>query len=192
MTAQRTIPAQTMAAAEQTGGDAIEIRLATLAQLFDPRDPSPFRDGGLAPEAEDYLLQRVKELPKDAPVRIVIHLPAAEATPHPPFAIAAAFTSHFAAAARAEAKTIRELLRNGRWAAAIGFVMWSLCLFLAWHATNILPTRPLTHIVQQSFIMLGWVAMWKPAEILLYDWLPPHRRHRLLERLATAEVSVRS
>jgi hypothetical protein len=192
MTAQGTIPAETMAAAKQAGSDAIEIRLATLAQLFNMRDPSPFRDGSLAPEAEEYLLQKVKGLPKDAPVRIVIHLPAAEAAPYSPTEIAAVVSGHFAARIRTETKAISELFRVGRRAALIGFATLSLCLFFAWHVTNTLPARPLTRIVQESFVILGWVSMWKPIEIFLYDWLPPSRRRRLLERLATAAVIVRS
>ena len=172
------------------GGD-IEIRLRAVAQLFDTRDPSPFREDSLAPEAEDYLLQRVKELPKDAPVRIVIHLPAAEAAEHSASEIAAVVTGHFAARARTESKTISELFRIGRRAALIGFATLSICLFLAWHITNTFSARPLTRIVQESFVILGWVSMWKPIEIFLYDWLPPSRRRRALKRLAAATIAVR-
>jgi hypothetical protein len=178
-------------AAETTGGD-IEIRLRALAQLVNDRDPSPFREGSLVPEAEDYLLQKVKGLPKDAPVRIVIHLPAAEAAEHSAIELGAVVTEHFAARTRTETKAIRELFRIGRRAALIGFVTLSLCLFFAWHVTNTLPARPLTRIVQESFVILGWVSMWKPIEIFLYDWLPPSRRRRLLDRLATATIIVRS
>lgn len=173
-------------------GDAIEIRLRAIGQLFETLDPSPFRGAVLTPEAETYFMQRVKELPKNEPVRIVLHLPADEAVQHPPFDIVAAMTRHFADRAAMESKRIQELFRNGRRAAMIGFVVWSVCLFLAWHIPDLFPVRPLTHIVQQSFVILGWVAMWKPVEIILYDWLSPRRRQRVLERLAAADVSVRS
>jgi hypothetical protein len=186
-----TMRADKVMLAETTGGD-IEIRLRALDQLVNNRDPSPFCEGRLVPEAEDYLLQRVKALPKDAPIRIVIHLPAAEAAEHSALEIGAVVTEHFAARTRTETKAIRELFKIGRRAALIGFATLSLCLFFAWHVTNTLPARPLTRIVQESFVILGWVSMWKPIEIFLYDWLPPSRRRRLLRRLATAEVIVRS
>jgi hypothetical protein len=34
------------------------------------------------------------------------------------------------------------------------------------------------------------VALWRPAEIFLYEWLPIARRRALLARLARAEVTV--
>jgi hypothetical protein len=176
----------------ETANSAIEIRLRELGQLFNTFEASPFHEGIIAPEAEEYLLQRVKDLPKNQPVRIVLHLPAAEAAQHSPADIAAALASHFADRATAESKGIHELFRNGRRAALIGFVTLSICLFLAWHITNTMPARPITRILQESFVILGWVSMWKPIEMFLYDWLPPSRRQRLLERLAAAEVIVRS
>lgn len=174
---------------EKRGGD-IEIRLGAFSQFF-TLEPSPFREGRLTEEAEEYLLQRVKDLPKNEPIRLVIHLPVDEAARHSPSDIAAAVTGHFTTCAAAESKSIRELFRTGRRAALIGFATLSVCLFLAWHITNTLPARPITRILQESFVILGWVSMWKPIEMFLYDWLPPGRRRRLFRRLAAAEVIVR-
>ena len=75
-----TVIGETAMRAEKTGGD-IEVRLCRLSQLFTDFDPSPFREGNLTTEAEEYFLRRAKELPKNQPVRIVIHLPADEAAP---------------------------------------------------------------------------------------------------------------
>jgi hypothetical protein len=176
--------------AENSGGD-IEIRLRDLSQLFTDLDPSPFREGSLTTEADKYLLLKTKELPENQPVRIVIHLPAAEAMERSAANIAAAMTSHFASCANAESKKISELFRAGRRAGLIGFVTLATCLLLAWHVTENLPARPITRIVQESFVILGWVSIWKPLEMFLYEWLPPDRRRRLLLRLAAAEIVVR-
>ena len=181
---------ETAMRAEKTGGD-IEIRLRDLSHLFIGPDPSPFREGNLTPEAEEYFLQKTKDLPKNQPVRIVIHLPADEAARHSPPDIAAAMTHHFASSANAESRKLRELFRTGRGAGLIGFATLATCLFLAWHVTENLPARPITRILQESFVILGWVSIWKPLEIFLYEWLPPDRRRRLFRRLAAAEVVIR-
>jgi hypothetical protein len=185
-----TVIGETAMPTERTGGD-IEVRLSELSQLFCSLEPSPFRAGTVATEAEEYFLQKAKELPKNQPVRIVIHLPANEATQRSPSDIAAAITSHFASRATDESKRIRELFRTGRGAGLIGFATLSTCLFLAWHVTENLPARPITRILQESFVILGWVSIWKPLEMFLYEWLPPDRRRRLFRRLAAAEVVIR-
>ena len=86
-----TVIGETAMRAEKTGGD-IEVRLRGLSQLFTDPDPSPFREGNLTTEAEEYFLLKAKELPKNQPVRIVIHLPADEAARRSPPDIAAAMT----------------------------------------------------------------------------------------------------
>lgn len=172
--------------------DVIDVRLSHLSQLFDSVDPSPFREGRLTAGAEEYFLRRVKAQPGNQPVRIVIHLPAKEMMRSPPFDIAAALTGHFAACAAGESKRIRESIRTWRQAALIGFVVLSICLFLAWQISDNLPPRPMTRILQESFVILGWVSVWKPIETFLYELLPPGKRRRqhLLLRLASAEVIV--
>jgi hypothetical protein len=174
-------------------GGGIDIRLRDLSQLFRSPDPSPFRDGNLTTDAEDYFLRRAKEQPEGKPVRIVIHLPAKDRMRHPSFDIADALTSHFAACAAAESKRMRESIRTWRQAALIGFAMLSICLFLAWQVSYNLPARPITRILQESFVILGWVSVWKPIETFLYELLPSgqRRRRHLLHRLLSAEVVVR-
>ncbi|WP_448204858.1 hypothetical protein [Azospirillum sp. sgz302134] len=183
---------QTTARADRRSG-GIEIRLCDLSQLFRSLDPSPFREGNLTADAEEYFLSKAKEQPEDRPVRIVIHLPHGTLSRGPSFDIAAALTGHFAACAAAEAKRRHESVRIWRQAALIGFVMLSVCLFLAWQISHHFPARPMTRILQESFVILGWVSVWKPIETFLYELLPSRqhqRRHRLL-RLSSAEVLVR-
>ena len=83
-----------------------------------------------------------------------------------------------------ESEDLRELFRYGRKALLIGFVTLSVCLFLAWYVSYNLPTRPVTRLMQESFVILGWVSMWRPIEIFLYDWLPLARRRKLFQRLS--------
>lgn len=185
--------AETRVRAENAGSD-IDIRLRHLSQLFDSLDPSPFREGALTEEAEVYLMKKVQDLPDEKPIRIVIHLPADEAVRSLQPEIAAAFTGHFAFCERIESKHFKEELRAWRQFALIGFAALSTCLFLAWQIAHNLPARPLSRILQESFVILGWVSVWKPIETVLYDLLPParRRRRRLLRRLAAADVILRT
>ncbi len=42
--------------------------------------------------------------------------------------------------------------------------------------------------VEESFLILGWVANWRPLEIFLYDWWPLVRQRHLYRLLSVASV----
>jgi hypothetical protein len=39
-------------------------------------------------------------------------------------------------------------------------------------------------IFGEGMSIVGWVAMWRPLEIFLYEWMPIRRRCRMLAKLA--------
>jgi len=54
----------------------IELNLSRLSQLFNSLDPSPFRERDLDLDAEEYIVGSAEEIPRQRPLRLVIHLPA--------------------------------------------------------------------------------------------------------------------
>lgn len=47
-------------------------------------------------------------------------------------------------------------------------------------------------IFGEGMLIIGWVAMWRPLEIFLYEWVPIRRRCRILAKLAEMPVIVQS
>jgi hypothetical protein len=58
------------------------------------------------------------------------------------------------------------------------------CLLAARLVSGFLGDVPFRKIVEESFLILGWVANWRPLEIFLYDWWPIARRRDLYRRLS--------
>src|ERR1700740_269018 len=52
----------------------IEVHLAELKQLCNSIDPSPFRNRDLDPKAEDFIVGWAKDMPRDAPLALVVDL----------------------------------------------------------------------------------------------------------------------
>lgn len=175
---------------DQNGRAVIELRLRDGAQLFNTLDPFPFREGDIALEAEEYIVDWARDLPKDEPIAIVVHLERPNSASRPVPDLAKAITSWFAARAKAENHALHELFRDGRLAFAIGFVGLAACLFLSWLLTQG-REGPFARVLQESLIIIGWVVIWRPAEMFLYDWLPILRRRKLYRRLAAARVDIR-
>jgi len=48
----------------------------------------------------------------------------------------------------------------------------------------------LAEVFRESLLIGGWVAMWRPLEIFLYDWWPIRAEVRLYDRLAAMPVRV--
>lgn len=58
----------------QGGADLIEVNIREVQQLFDSRDPAPFRERDLDDDFVDYVVACAKELPAQHPIKILIHL----------------------------------------------------------------------------------------------------------------------
>jgi hypothetical protein len=46
-------------------------------------------------------------------------------------------------------------------------------------------------VLREGLIIAGWVAMWRPMEIFLYEWWPLRRKGHLYEKLSRMHVEVR-
>jgi hypothetical protein len=168
----------------------IEIRVEKISQLFDSLDPSPLSRRDLGARAEDYIVSSARELPARQPVAIVVHLPVAEAESLAAGQLAASFRNYFEDRAEHAALELRDLLRIGRLSLVIGMAVLALSLLV-----GVLLQKLLEGVFGQywieGLIILGWVALWRPMEIFLYEWWPIVRERNLYRHLATAEVIVR-
>jgi hypothetical protein len=166
----------------------IEIKLRRVSQLLRTLDPSPFRESDLALEAEEYLVGRALELPKSINIEIVIYLPADESSQVSSLDIAGAIRNYFDLRSQAVTREMQELFKTGRLSLVIGVTVLSVCLLLGWLFAQKISEGPLSRILGESFLIFGWVAIWKPSEIFLYAWPPLARRRKLFRRLAAATV----
>jgi hypothetical protein len=82
------------------------------------------------------------------------------------------------------------LFGRGRISLLIGLSVLALSIGLGEVSNTWLSWENMAQILHQSVLIGGWVAMWRPMEIFLYDWWPITARIRLLERLATMQVHI--
>ncbi|MDD3180570.1 MAG: hypothetical protein PHQ04_09485 [Opitutaceae bacterium] len=176
------------AASDNAPSGIIRLRLRELAQLFNSMDPSPFRDRDLDPDAEDFIVGRARELPPTEDLVLVIHL----ATPlsgERAGETEEAVRNHFTERTERKRREFRLLMRQGRVSLLVGLLFLTICLMIGNLLKN-LGATPLAGILQESFIIGGWVAMWRPLEIYLYDWWPLRAEYRVLSRLSRMQVRI--
>lgn len=182
---------------ERAAGDAIppaceviEVHVAELRQLFNSIDPSPFRERDLDPGAEEFIVAWAREAPRDARLALLVHLdrPADLSAAHG--VLREAVREFFSGRGKARRQRLRQLFRVGRRSLLIGVVFLAAMVGAGSFIENALPGRPLGAIVRESLLIGGWVAMWRPLEIFLYDWWPIRAEMMLFDRLSAMPVRV--
>ena len=87
-------------------------------------------------------------------------------------------------------RKLKVLFRVGRISLVIGLAFLTAALMLSQIVAESLASRPYGLLVSEGLLIGGWVAMWRPIEIFLYDWWPPRADARLFERLAAMPVRI--
>ena len=175
----------------QNGVVLIEIRINTLAQLFNTLDPAPFREKDLNADAEEYIVGAANELPLPTPLRLVIDVPADQLAAAERAQLPEAIHHYFAYSLEMARRRLRAELRQGRLTLAIGLVFLFVCLSLR-QLIPALWTGAAAQMVREGLIIVGWVAMWRPLEIFLYNWWPIRQICRIYAKLAEIPVEVRA
>ena len=173
--------------ADKAPAVTIELRVKAMSQLFQSFDPFPF----LNKEIEDYIVSWARIHAKNQPIKIIIHLPEKEVHTKAANQLAKAFARYFGYHADLLQHDLDELYRDGRRFLAIGMTILVSCLVVSQVAGRYLAEGPFRRLLEQGLPILGWVANWRPLEILLYDWWPLARRRDLYRRLAAASVETK-
>jgi len=168
----------------------IELNLREIGQLFNTMDPAPFPEKDLDGDAEEFIFSWVQEFPLDEPVVLVVHLNEFPADQNPQSAIEQGVHHYFAYRARLNRMEFRQLLKEGQQTLIIGILFLATCL-MAGHAIGGDESGTFRGIARESLTIAGWVAMWRPMQIYLYDWCPLRGRGKIYRKLSRMKVEVR-
>ena len=167
----------------------IELRLRELNQLFDSFDPAPFHEKDLDRDAEEFITSWAREYPPDAQLVFRLHLPADQRRFDPEKTVQESMRNYFTYRAGLARLDVRRTLQLGRTSLVVGVVFLVSCM-VARELLRSLRGADWVRFVEEGLLILGWVAMWRPLELLLYDWWPLLRRKRTYENLSRMQVEV--
>ena len=166
----------------------IELRIVSLSELFNSMDPTPFHHRDLDRDAVEFLESWALEFPPASHFRIIVHtvnMPPDDPTP----LVSEAMRNYFDYKSVLALRNLRLLLIEGRTSLVIGLVFLALCLLGA-DLLATFTTNTFFRLLKESLLIGGWVAMWRPLQIFLYDWWPIVRRRRIYRNLGHASVQV--
>lgn len=175
---------------ESPGYGAVELHVRDLAQLYNSMDPAPFHERDLDPDAEQFILDWAQELPGDTQIKVAIYIDIAPRDADYLQIVTNAIRTHFQRLSESSRLQLRRLLKDGRTSLFIGLSCLAASVLGGELIVRAISEGPPALVIRESLLIGGWVAMWRPIEIFLYDWWPIRNRRRVLDRLTRAEVSV--
>ncbi len=167
----------------------IEVRVRHVNQLFNTIDPSSFYERDLDPAAEEFIEEWAKELPRSGPLALLVHVDGRSPETDDGALLRHAVQQFFGRKAHFARRRLRELFRRGRGSLLVALVFLSALGMLA-NALRGVIHGPIGSILVEGLLIGGWVAMWRPLEIFLYDWWPIRAQARLFDRLAAMPVTI--
>lgn len=173
-----------------TGVEPIEVHVPDLLRLFNAIDPSPLPSRDLDPRVEEFIVSWARALPRDARLALVV-IADSSAGQEDVGAVREAIKEFFRQRSLSAGRRLTQLFRVGRKSLLIGIVFLAVAIILAGLVDRAGGARHIAALIHESMVIGGWVAMWRPLEIFLYDWWPILAERKLFERLSAAPIRVR-
>lgn len=164
----------------------VSIHVHDLAQLFSALDPSPVWDCDLDRDAAALIEKEFSEKRTARVWQLGVYAREGAWLADDVQIALRRYYERLAASAR---HRMRDEMRLGHLAliCAVAIVILSMG---ARAALDALLRGHAPRMLDEGLIILAWLALWRPAESLLYGWIPARRKGRFYERLAGIRVLV--
>lgn len=181
---------------ERTVGDeisadceVIEVRVTELKLLFNPIDPSPPSEKDLEPRVEEFIVAQARSVKREVCLALQIFVGTPDSAEERS-TVGTAVRTFFRQRSLSAGRRLNQLFRVGRTSLLIGLAFLAAVVTLAGLVDRAIGTTPAGALIRETLVIGGWVAMWRPLEIFLYDWWPIRAERKLYDRLSAMPVRV--
>jgi hypothetical protein len=176
-------------------GDLRDVFTAPEFDPFEVRtgvDPAAdaFEDGLYEPGI-DYLVSRLRGRGLTRRGQLVLVLPPAKVQPAVAGTACRAIDRYCRHKILESKRALNELLWTGLKALQVGVLFLASCLVLAAAIarSNVAPGS-FGDVLTQGLTIVGWVSLWRPVEVFLYDWWPHWREVRVYDYILRMELAI--
>lgn len=172
------------------GTTDIGISLGTPDQIFTPFTPVPSLARELTPATEEYLVDMFRDMTGRTPIRISLRMPAAVAALPESLAVPEAIRNHFRYRMTVADRQYRQMLRFGKRSFVIALMVLAVAMFVSRAIFMYFDELLYVVMIAEGATVVGWVALWAPASILVLELWPNRETRRIFEKIADAEIII--
>jgi hypothetical protein len=162
------------------------IRLDSISDLFWPFDARPVADRTLSAEARWHLLDEWDRLREDRPSCLTVYAPASERPETDETAVRTAIQRSLEKAA-GPLRRVDPLSRQEMVAIRIGIIFLFLSIVVS-TALDRASEDVIVEGISQGILVVGWVALWRPAERFIVEIVPHFFNRRRIGEFADIDV----
>lgn len=164
----------------------IKAHLQDLNKLFDAMDPSPVLSKDLHPSVVEHIVECGREFPSRSPLALVLLVDQATAQQRNEQLVCDAIRAYFAHRSRQSRHQLRLHFRRGVISLIIGLAVLAAALV----GSRLLGEGTIASTLRESMDIGGWVALWRPMEMFLYDWWPILGDQLFFRRLSRMPIQI--
>lgn len=171
----------------------ITLYLTDIHDLFNAPEFDPFTDQDYTSSGVEQIITELKPESLNRPIHTTIFLPPDALAESTDQVIGAAIRRYCGARIYEAENELASLRWRGLKALQIGLIFLAVCLLLSALFGSLMALPPfLQTFLGEGFLIAGWVGLWHPIELLLYEWWPHWRTKRLYERIQEMKITIRA
>jgi hypothetical protein len=164
----------------------IVLHLQNTSQLLLPKESIFYSQRLLSPDAEEFIIEEAASQPRGTSFHIKIFLSTNQQEELP--GMKSAIHQHFRYRKNKSGKQLKQTVRIGWRALSLAILFLAILIPLIIVVSKALPESGFSFTLREILIILGWVALWRPVDYLLYEWRIYRRDVKLFEKLEDCEV----
>lgn len=166
----------------------IILELDNADQLLVSRNSLFYGKRMLNADADELIIEEAGMAPRNDQIHLKIHFRKNEISRKDE--ISMAIRQHFSYRRKKSEQQLKQVLRLGWRSLLTSIIFFSLVVFLTFVIIKLFPDGRLSLSVREILIICAWVALWRPIDLLLYEWRPLRREANLFRKLEQCKVDV--
>ncbi len=169
----------------------IEISINQPYDLYDDKDPSPLNVRDITPAVEQYIVDCVREIPSSLGIRIDFYFYTFTGDANDVDQLRKSVSDFFKYAAIVKKAEFKNKIMQGLKSLLMGLTFLFLCTYSS-HAFVEYSDSLLKAFFIEGVTVLGWVSLWNPVQIFLYEIWPILSQVSILNRCTSIETTFRN
>lgn len=170
-----------------------DLRYLVIAPEQDPNSERPMEYLGHSAIARMMYIFRPPKSRKQVRFRLALRMPSQKISYETPSQAKALISKYAARMIEDNNHRIRQIQKKGRRQLPYAFIILSLCIALGVMFGLELFTEQspiLALSISEAFYIVGWIALWRPMDVLLFDPMEVRMENKFLKQLMEMRIDI--